>query len=49
MGLGNIYRHDYDNVALEYVWRTIHADLLALAAAINDEIDQLSPSPNEKA
>ncbi len=49
MGLGNIYRHDYDNVALEYVWRTIHADLPALIAAINNEIDQLPPSPDEKA
>jgi uncharacterized protein with HEPN domain len=22
MGAGNVYRHDYDNVAAEYVWRT---------------------------
>jgi uncharacterized protein with HEPN domain len=23
MGVGNIYRHDYDNVAEAFVWRTV--------------------------
>jgi uncharacterized protein with HEPN domain len=41
MGSGNIYRHNYDNVAHHAVWQTIHAELPALAAVIAEEIAKL--------
>ena len=41
MGLGNVYRHDYDNVAEEFVWRTVQQRLPALLAVVADEIAQL--------
>lgn len=41
MGVGNVYRHDYDNVAEEYVWRTIHQGLEPLAAVVAVEIERL--------
>jgi uncharacterized protein with HEPN domain len=44
MGLGNVYRHDYDNVAEDYVWRTVQHSLAPLLAAIEDEIARLSGS-----
>jgi uncharacterized protein with HEPN domain len=27
MGVGNIYRHNYDDVEEDYVWRTLHESL----------------------
>jgi uncharacterized protein with HEPN domain len=42
MGSGNIYRHNYDNVAHHAVWHTINAELPALAAVIAEEIAKLS-------
>ncbi len=30
MGMGNVYRHDYDNVAAEFVWRTVQNSLQSL-------------------
>jgi uncharacterized protein with HEPN domain len=41
MGLGNVYRHDYDNVAERFVWRTVHEALPKLLAVIDAEIRQL--------
>ncbi len=41
MGVGNIYRHDYDNVAEEIVWRTVQTSLAPLLAAIESEIASL--------
>lgn len=38
MGLGNIYRHDYDNVVEAIVWRTVRESLPPLARAIEEEI-----------
>ncbi len=38
MGAGNVYRHDYDNVAEEFVWRTLHEDVPALIAVVTKEI-----------
>lgn len=43
MGAGNVYRHDYDNVAEKFVWRTLHEDVPALIAAVADEIARLDP------
>jgi uncharacterized protein with HEPN domain len=41
MGVGNVYRHNYDTVAEEYVWRTVHESLPALLAVIEVEIRRL--------
>ena len=41
MGVGNVYRHNYDTVAEEYVWRTVHESLPALLAVIEAEIGRL--------
>jgi len=38
MGAGNVYRHDYDNVAEEIVWRTVQHSLAALLAAVESEL-----------
>jgi uncharacterized protein with HEPN domain len=38
MGAGNVYRHDYDNVAEEFVWRTLNDSVPKLLAAIEEEI-----------
>jgi uncharacterized protein with HEPN domain len=38
MGAGNVYRHDYDNVAEEIVWRTVQQSLAALLAAVESEL-----------
>ena len=45
MGVGNVYRHNYDTVAEEYVWRTVHESLPALLTVIEAEIARLD---NEK-
>ena len=37
-GAGNIYRHDYEDVAASYVWVTIHDHLPALRAVIAQEL-----------
>jgi uncharacterized protein with HEPN domain len=41
MGAGNVYRHDYDNVAVEMVWRTLKGSLEALREAVDSEISRL--------
>jgi uncharacterized protein with HEPN domain len=38
MGAGNIYRHDYDNVAEEFIWRTLNESVPELLAASEEEI-----------
>jgi uncharacterized protein with HEPN domain len=38
MGAGNVYRHDYDNVAEEIVWRTVENNLSPLLAAVESEL-----------
>lgn len=40
MGLGNVYRHDYDNVAEGFVWRTVQHSLAPLLAFVESEIAQ---------
>ncbi len=45
MGLGNVYRHDYDNVAEEFVWRTIQYSLEPLLAVVTNEIERLGNVP----
>ena len=41
MGAGNVYRHDYDNVAEDIVWRTVRDSLGPLLAAVEAEIARL--------
>lgn len=41
MAVGNVYCRDYDNVAEEFVWRTVRHSLPALLAVIADEIAKL--------
>ena len=40
-GAGNVYRHDYEDVAARYVWDTVLRDLPPLRAVIQHEIDAL--------
>ncbi len=50
MAVGNIYRHEYDNVVEDFVWRTVVRDLPPLLAAIEGEIALLlSPAPDRSA
>jgi uncharacterized protein with HEPN domain len=41
MDTGNFYRHDYDNVVEEIVWRTVQCSLGPLLTAIEEEIARL--------
>ena len=45
MGVGNVYRHDYDNVAEELVWRTLQHSLGPLLAVVEGEIARLPEKP----
>jgi uncharacterized protein with HEPN domain len=36
---GNVYRHDYEDVAARYVWETVKRDLPPLRVVIQHEID----------
>lgn len=40
MGVGNVLRHNYDDVAEEQVWRTVLEDLPTLDRAIAAELEQ---------
>lgn len=40
-GAGNVYRHDYEDVAARYVWETVCRDLPLLRVVIQREIDAL--------
>jgi uncharacterized protein with HEPN domain len=46
MGAGNVYRHDYDNVAEDIIWRTVHEHLAPLLAVVEAEIADL-PDPTD--
>lgn len=35
---GNVYRHDYEDVAAQLVWDTVHSALPRLEEAVNDEL-----------
>ena len=41
-GAGNIYRHDYEDVAAQYIWNTVRRALPPLRVVIQREIDELS-------
>ena len=38
---GNVYRHDYEDVASQYVWNTVQIDLPPLRAVIERELSLL--------
>jgi hypothetical protein len=40
MDVGNVYRRAYDNVAEEYVWRTVTQSLDPLLAVVIEEIER---------
>jgi uncharacterized protein with HEPN domain len=39
-GAGNVYRHDYEDVAAEFVWETVERALPPLRAAIEVELNR---------
>jgi uncharacterized protein with HEPN domain len=45
MGAGNVYGHDYDNVAEEIVWQTVQQNLAPLLAAVEGELTRFSENP----
>jgi uncharacterized protein with HEPN domain len=45
-GAGNIYRHDYEDVAARYIWDTVQLALPPLRIVIEAEIDKLSRGSN---
>jgi uncharacterized protein with HEPN domain len=40
-GAGNIYRHDYLDVRVDVLWRTIHEFLGTLLTAVEQELERL--------
>jgi hypothetical protein len=42
-GAGNIYRHDYEDVAAQQVWDAVQINLPPLRLAIERELAALSP------
>ena len=45
-GAGNIYRHDYEDVAAEHVWDAVQIDLPPLRAVTAQELAAVDP-PSE--
>jgi uncharacterized protein with HEPN domain len=45
---GNVYRHSYDNVAEEAVWRTVQQSLPPLIAVVDSEIAAISAFASEE-
>ena len=45
-GAGNIYRHDYENVRDDILWRTAHQGLAPLLSLVQIEIDYLANAAN---
>jgi uncharacterized protein with HEPN domain len=39
MGIGNVLRHDYDNVVEAIIWATVHEYLAPLLAMVEAELD----------
>jgi len=44
-GAGNVYRHDYDDVAARHVWHTFTRDLQPLRLVVLEELRNLGESP----
>ena len=43
-GAGNVYRHDYEDVAASYVWTTLRNHLPALRVVVTQELAAVDPS-----
>src|SRR5260370_20744390 len=43
-GAGNVYRHDYDDVAARHVWHTLTRDLRPLRLVVLEELRNLGES-----
>ncbi len=41
-GAGNVYRHDYEDVAAQFVWETVQLALPSLKAVVEEEIRRLA-------
>lgn len=41
-GAGNVYRHDYEDVAAQFVWETVQRALPPLRAVVLEEINRLA-------
>jgi uncharacterized protein with HEPN domain len=37
-GAGNVYRHDYEDVASSFVWKTVRSELDGIAQAVEAEL-----------
>jgi uncharacterized protein with HEPN domain len=44
-GAGNVYRHDYEDVAANYVWDTLQIALPPLRAVVEHELPRLDGLP----
>ncbi len=44
-GAGNVYRHDYEDVAANFVWDTVQIALPPLRAVIEQELRLLGELP----
>jgi uncharacterized protein with HEPN domain len=47
-GAGNVYRHDYEDVAVSYVWTTLQNHLPPLRAVVQREIAAADPPPGSE-
>jgi uncharacterized protein with HEPN domain len=45
-GAGNVYRHDYEDIAAKMVWDTVQLALPPLRKVVVAEIERISPSPD---
>jgi uncharacterized protein with HEPN domain len=46
-GAGNVYRHDYEDVAAKMVWDTLQLALPPLRTVVAQEIERLCSPPDE--
>jgi uncharacterized protein with HEPN domain len=46
-GAGNIYRHDYEDVAAQHVWNTVQIDLPRLRTVVAQVLTALDSPPAE--
>jgi uncharacterized protein with HEPN domain len=47
-GASNVYRHDYEDVALSYVWTTLRNHLRPLRAVIQHELSAVDSPPEDQ-
>jgi uncharacterized protein with HEPN domain len=47
-GSGNVYRHDYEDVAAKLIWDTVQLALPSLRPVIAQEIQRIGSSPGDR-